>query len=72
MRLLHSQGGVGTTGLDRPLNRLGVRPDFGLRIAARESFWMIPKPSSIVIVNLIAKLPFLYHKPEKPALTRID
>jgi hypothetical protein len=36
------------------------------------SFWMTPKLSSIVIINLIAKLPFLYHKPEKPAGTRID
>jgi hypothetical protein len=33
---------------------------------------MIPKLSSIVIINLIANLTFLYHKPEKPAVTRID
>jgi hypothetical protein len=33
---------------------------------------MIPKCSSIVIINLIATLPFLYHKPEKPAVTCID
>ena len=36
------------------------------------SFWMIPKLSSIVIVNLIANLSFLYHKPEKHAVIRID
>jgi hypothetical protein len=36
------------------------------------SFWMTPKRSSIVILNLIAKLPFPYYKPEKPALIRID
>ena len=36
------------------------------------SFWMIPKPSYIVIMNLIATLSFLYHKPEKTALIRID
>ena len=28
--------------------------------------------SYIVILNLIATLSFLYHKPEKPAVTRID
>jgi len=33
---------------------------------------MIPKLSFIVIMNLIADLPFLYHKPEKDAVTRID
>ena len=31
-----------------------------------------PKPSFIVIINLIATLSFLYHKPSKPAVTRID
>jgi hypothetical protein len=36
------------------------------------SFWMMRKLSSIVIINLIANLTFLYHKPDKPALTRID
>jgi hypothetical protein len=30
----------------------------------RRSFWMIAKLSSTVIMNLIANLPFLYHKPE--------
>ncbi len=33
---------------------------------------MIPKLSSIVIMNLIANLSFLYHKPENPAVTRLD
>jgi len=33
---------------------------------------MTPKLSYIVIINLIANLPFLYHKPEKPAVIRID
>jgi hypothetical protein len=32
------------------------------------SFWMMPVSSSMVILNLIANLPFLYHKPEKPAV----
>ena len=41
-------------------------------IWARRSFWMIPILSSIVIMNLIANLPFLYHKPETTAVTRID
>jgi hypothetical protein len=36
------------------------------------SFWMIPKLSYIVIINLIATLSFLYHKPEKHAVIRID
>ena len=36
------------------------------------SFWMILKCSSIVIINLIATSSFLYHKSEKPAVTRID
>ena len=36
------------------------------------SFWMILKLSSMVIINLIANLPFLYHKPEKLALTDPD
>jgi hypothetical protein len=33
---------------------------------------MIPKCSYIVILNLIANLPFLYHKPEKHVVIRID
>jgi hypothetical protein len=33
---------------------------------------MILKLSYIVIINLIANLSFLYHKPEKHAVTRID
>jgi hypothetical protein len=33
---------------------------------------MIRGVSSIVIMNLIANLPFLYHKPEEDAVTRID
>jgi hypothetical protein len=33
---------------------------------------MIPKLSSIVTLNLIANLPFLYHKPEQNAVTRIE
>jgi hypothetical protein len=36
------------------------------------SFWMTPNRLFIVIINLIANLRFLYHKSEKPALTRID
>ncbi len=36
------------------------------QISARVSFWMIPKLSSIVIINLIANLSFLYHKSDKP------
>jgi len=28
------------------------------------TFWMTPKLSSIVILNLIAKVRFLYHKPK--------
>jgi hypothetical protein len=36
------------------------------------SFWMIPKLSSIAIINLIANLPFPYHKPEQNAATRFD
>jgi hypothetical protein len=36
------------------------------------SFWMTPKLSSIVILNLIANWSFLYHKPEKHAVNRID
>jgi hypothetical protein len=39
---------------------------------ARERSWMMPVSSYIVILNLIANLSFLYHKPEKPAVTRID
>ena len=38
-------------------------PVFVLLPAAR-SFWMTRKLSSIVIMNLIANLPFLYHKAE--------
>jgi hypothetical protein len=30
------------------------------------SFWMILKLFSIVIINLIANLSFLYHKPKNP------
>jgi hypothetical protein len=41
-------------------------------MTAMTSFWMTPKLSSIVIINLIANLSFLYHKPEKHALIRID
>ena len=33
---------------------------------ATRSFWMIPKLSSIVILNLIATLSFLYHKSTNP------
>jgi hypothetical protein len=36
------------------------------------SFWMTRSSSYIVIINLIANLPFLYHKSGKPALTRLD
>jgi hypothetical protein len=36
------------------------------------SFWMKPKLSYIVILNLIATLSLLYHKPPKPAVTCID
>jgi len=32
---------------------------------------MTPKLSTNVILNLIAKVTSLYHKPEKPAVTRI-
>jgi hypothetical protein len=38
----------------------------GKRIPTRESFWMTPKLSYIVIINLIANFTFLYHKPENP------
>jgi len=41
-------------------------------MTAARSFWMTPKLSSIVIINLIANLSFLYHKPKKHAVTRID
>jgi len=41
-------------------------------MTAARSFWMTPKLSYIVIINLIANLLFLYHKPEKHAVTRID
>jgi hypothetical protein len=56
--------------------RIGPEPDRLLEagkrnFSAQRSFWMIPKLSYIVIMNLIANLPFLYHKPEK-AVTRID
>jgi hypothetical protein len=33
---------------------------------------MTLKLSSIVIMDLVANLPFLYHKPGKAAVTRID
>jgi len=36
------------------------------------SFWMTTKLSFIVILNLIANLSFLYHKPQKHAVIRID
>jgi len=36
----------------------------GTCLAGTTSFWMIPKLSSIVILNLIANLPFLYHNPK--------
>jgi hypothetical protein len=42
------------------------------RIPARESSWMMPVSSYIVILNLIATLSFLYHKSEKHAVIRID
>jgi hypothetical protein len=32
--------------------------------AFARSFWMMPVSSTIVIMNLIANLPFLYHKAE--------
>jgi hypothetical protein len=32
---------------------------------ATRSFWMTPKLSYIVILNLIAKVPLLYHQPNK-------
>ena len=55
---------------------IGVRKKRGFRARASNpatrSFWMMPKLSSIVIINLIANLSFLYHKPEKTAVTRID
>ena len=44
---------------------------FALKPGTR-SFWMMPKLSYIVIINLIANLTFLYHKPQKPAVTCID
>jgi len=37
---------------------------------SKRSFWMMLKLSSIVIMNLIANLAFLYHKLESHALTR--
>ena len=36
----------------------------GISNPTPRSFWMIPKRSSIVILNLIAKVPFLDHKAE--------
>ena len=33
---------------------------------AREAFWMKLADLSIVIMNLIAYLPFLYHNPKQP------
>jgi hypothetical protein len=64
---------IGPAEPDRPL---GVRKKrsfsgFCLKACARRS-WMMPVSSYIVILNLIANLSFLYHKPEKPAVTRID
>jgi hypothetical protein len=32
------------------------------KITGTRSFWMTPKLASLVIMNLIANLPFLYHK----------
>ena len=48
--------------------RIGPEPDRLLDAGKRNfpgtrSFWMTRKLSSIVIMNLIANLPFLYHKP---------
>ena len=34
------------------------------QIPSTRTFWMMPKLSSIVIMNLIANLPLLYHKPK--------
>jgi hypothetical protein len=53
---------------DRPLNPQGCEdPDLVSNPDTR-SFWMMPVDSFIVIINLS----FLYHKPQKPAVTRID
>jgi hypothetical protein len=50
------------------------RPRFSLFVlkACTQSFWIIPKLSSMVIMNLIANLPFLYHKAQEHAVIRID
>ena len=40
--------------------------------ALHEKFLHDTQALPIVIINLIANLPFLYHKPEKDAVTRID
>jgi hypothetical protein len=37
------------------------QPIFVLNLTTR-TFWMIPVSSTIVITNLIANVPFLYHK----------
>jgi len=34
------------------------------QIRGSRTFWMTPKLFTIVILNLIAKLPLLYHKPK--------
>jgi hypothetical protein len=49
---------------DRPLNPRGVKIPVLVSNPTRRSFWMIAKLSSIVIMNLIANLPFLYHNLE--------
>ena len=41
-------------------------------LAGARTFWIEQNASSIVIINLIANLSFLYHKSEKPAVNRID
>jgi hypothetical protein len=50
------------------------KSDFGSSSSnpTTKSFWMKQSTSSMVITNLIAKVPFLYRKPEKPAVNRID
>ena len=61
-----------SAGPDRPLDaEKGNFPMFVSNPDTR-SFWLTPKLSSIVILNLIANLSFLYHKPQKPVLIRID
>jgi hypothetical protein len=55
MRAAQSGSAAEPTGGEDP--RFGSNP-------TRRSFWMIAKLSSIVIMNLIANLPFLYHNLE--------